>query len=198
MKTGQGRENSYVKVSNKLSEYSKIEYMLQLSLGTSTAVITNIETIAKSQVTLPFEKNVNKKKMQVIYSFVDTAELDKNTSINTIVNQGFPVGPEGRTFSTGLLKLEKSGAQSYKVLLCKVAVGKALCYPVNEDDDSVLKNNMERGNFDSVYLKQDDYENNSFYRYEYKVFESTQVLPEYLIDFRFDDSKESNPRVAIV
>jgi hypothetical protein len=194
-KSNQPRENSYVKVSNKLNEYSKIEYMLQLSLGTSTAVITNIETIAKSQVTLPFEKNVNKKRMQVVYSFVDTGELDKNTSINTIVNQGFPIGPEGRIFSTGLLKLEKSGAQSYKVLLCKVAVGKSLCYPTNEDDEEIIKKNMEKGSFDSVYLKQDDYDHNSFYRYEYKVFDSTQILPEYLIDFKFDDTKESNPRV---
>lgn len=194
-KSNQPRENSYVKVSNKLNEYSKIEYMLQLSLGTSTAVITNIETIAKSQVTLPFEKNVNKKRMQVVYSFVDTGELDKNTSINTIVNQGFPIGPEGRIFSTGLLKLEKSGAQSYKVLLCKVAVGKSLCYPDKDDDEGIIKKNMEKGSFDSVYLKQDDYDHNSFYRYEYKVFDSTQVLPEYLIDFKFDDTKESNPRV---
>lgn len=197
-KAGQSKDNTYVNVSNKLSEYAKIEYMLQLSLGTSTAVITSIQTIAKSQVTLPFEKNVNKKKMQVIYSFVDTSELDKSTNITTIVNQGFPIGPDGRMFSTGLLKLEKSGASSYKVLLCKIAVGKPLCYPVNEDDDKVVKNNMEKGAFDSVYLKHDDYEQSSFYRYEYKVFDSTQVLPEYLIDFKFDDTKESNLRVVLL
>lgn len=194
-KSSQSRDNTFVTVSNKQSEYSKIEYMLQLSLGTSTAVINTIETIAKPQISAPFDKNVNKKKMQVIYSFVDTVDLDKNTSINTIVNQGFPIGPEGMIFSTGLLKLEKSGASTYKVILCKVAVGRSLCYPVQEEDEKVLKGRMEKGAFDSIYLKQDDYERSSFYKHEYKVFDSTQVLPEYLIEFRFDDSRESNLRV---
>ena len=194
-----GRDNAYVTVSNKLTEYAKIEYMLQMSLGTSTAVINNIETIAKSQVTAPFDKNVNKRKLQVVYCFVDTADLDKNTPINTIVNQGFPIGSEGRIFSTGLLKLEKSGASIYRVLLCKVAVGKSLCYPAtaSDEDDKITKSNMEKCDFDSVYLNHEEYARSSFYRHEYKIFDSTQVLPEYLIEFKFDDSRESNLRVVL-
>ena len=191
----QSKGNAFVQVPNKLSEYAKIEYLLQLSLGTSTAEIIRIETIAKSQVTLPFEKNVSKKKMQVIYCFVDSAELDKNVNINTIVTHGFPIGPEGKVFSTGLLKLEKSGAKTYQVLLCKVAVGKSLCLPVDEDDEKEAKGKMEKGAFDSVYLKNEGYEISSYYKYEYRIFESTQVLPEYLIEFRFDETRESDIRV---
>lgn len=198
----QQKGNNFVQVPTKLSEHAKIEYLLQLSLGTSTAEIKRIETIAKSQVTLPFEKSVSKKKMQVVYCFVDTAELDKNTNINTIVNQGFPIGPEGKIFSTGLLRLEKSGATTYRVLLCKVAVGKSLALPTNENEDKEDKNakaKMEKGAFDSIYLKNDDfYEQASFYRYEYRIFDSTQVLPEYLIEFRFDDKKETNQKVISI
>lgn len=199
VKGGQIKETSYVEVSSKLAEFARIEYLLQLSLGTSAAVVTKIQTIAKSQVTLPFEKNVNKKKMQVIHSFVDMADLDlAKINEESLVNHGFPIGPSGRIFSTGLLKLEKSGAINYKVLLCKVAVGKSLCYPIGDEEDQSLKISMEKGSFDSVYFKHEEYENSAYYRYEYKVYDSTQVLPEYLIHFKFDETRESNAKVAFL
>ena len=189
--------SKYPSVPSKGPEFAKIEYMLQLSLGTSTAVIKNVWNITKPHLNQSFERNVMKKKLQVIYSFVDTAELDKNTNLESIIKEGFEIPPDGRVFSTGLFKLSKSGASSYRVLLCKTAVGKSLCYPHLKDiDEDPVKPKMMKENFDSVYLKYDDEESNNIYRYEYIVYEGSQVHPEYLIDFIFDDSRESNSRVG--
>lgn len=191
-----GKDKQYQTLSPKLGENAKIEYMLQLSLGTSTAIVTKVRHIATPQVTQPFERAVNQKKMQVVYSFVDAADLDlaKNDKDN-IATDGFPIGPEGRIFSTGLLKLEKSGASTYTVLLCKIAVGRSLCYPVKNERDKHHK--INRGNYDSVYLKNEEYGESTAYKFEYKIYDKTHVLPEYLVDFKFDESMESNLRVVL-
>jgi len=80
---------SYVVVPKKVPEWSKIEYLLQLSLGTSTAVIKNMWSVSKAQLNLNFERKVSKSKMLTITSFIDTASFDKNMSIDHIINHGF-------------------------------------------------------------------------------------------------------------
>jgi hypothetical protein len=186
--------SKYLNVPKKGTEFARIEYMLQLSLGTSTAVITNIWNITRPQLNMEFERNVEKRKLLVIYSFVDTASFDKGTTVESVINSGFDVGQGGMNFSTGLFKLTKSGASSYRVLLCKVAVGRSLVYPVSEETEEQAKQKMTKENFDSVYLKHDDDESASIYRYAYTIYEKELIHPEYLIDFTFDESRESNLR----
>lgn len=187
----------YVNINKKSNEFAKIEYMLQLSLGTSTAVIKNIYNITKPHLNTEFEKNVNKKNLQVVYSFVDTADLQQGMSIDSIVRDGFTIPTEGAMFATGLFRISKSGASAYRVLLSKVAVGKSLCYPVQDNSEALMKQKMIKENYDSVYLKHSDDEINSVYRYEYVVFDKSLVHPEFLIDFTFDDSRESNLKEPI-
>ena len=73
---------SYVVVPRKVPEWSKIEYLLQLSLGTSTAVIKNMWSVSKANLNLKFERLVSKSKMLTITSFIDTASFDKSMSID--------------------------------------------------------------------------------------------------------------------
>jgi hypothetical protein len=195
MDSNQNEISKYVGVQKKSPEFAKLEYMLQVSLGTSTAIIKNAWSVAKPQLNLQFEKIVSKKKMTVVNSFFDTSELDKSTSVHKIIANGFDIRPEGKVFSTGLFRLDKSGASSYRVLLCKVAVGKSLCYPMSNSFEDLKKEKL-KDQFDSVYLKYEEDEASSVYRYEYVVYESSHVHPEYLIDFTFDDSRESNLRVS--
>lgn len=48
--------NKFARVSSNSQEWSRLEYFLQISLGSSTAVIKNIWSIANPNMTMNFEK----------------------------------------------------------------------------------------------------------------------------------------------
>ena len=48
--------NRYARVSPSSQEWARLEYFIQLSLGSSTCVIKNIWSIANPNMTLNFEK----------------------------------------------------------------------------------------------------------------------------------------------
>lgn len=48
--------NKYSRLSPNSTEWARIEYLLQLSLGSTTAVLRNIWSIANPHMTLSFEK----------------------------------------------------------------------------------------------------------------------------------------------
>lgn len=101
-------------------------------------------------------------------------------------------------FSTGFFKLEKPHSAAYRVLLCKVAVGKSLCLPVKSnkvENLRITKKDLETDVFESVFLKYEDEQENSVYKYDYVVYDTDQVHPEYLIDFYFDETKETNLKI---
>ena|SRR3990167_6193715 len=196
------------------TEFSKIEYMLQLSLGTATAEIATVWNIEKSHLKLSFENVVKKRKLLMINSFVDAADL-KGATVDSIIKQGFPVPSEGRDFTAGMLKLTRIRNSTYRVILCKVAVGKTL-YLSNqlagrkgkagvEYDDEMLqdgiylaeaRDRMVREQYESFYIKQNDSDDMNVYRYEYRIFDSALVHPLYVIDFTFDPNKESERKVT--
>jgi hypothetical protein len=196
------------------TEFSKIEYMLQLSLGTATAEISTVWNIEKSHLKLAFENVVKKRKLLMISSFVDAADL-KGTTIDNIIKEGFPVSSEGRDFTAGMLKLTRIRSTTYRVILCKVAVGKTL-YLSNQlagkkqkhtaelDEDMLqegiyqaeARERMMKEQYESFYLKPSDSDDMNVYRYEYRIFDSALVHPLYVIDFTFDPNKESERKVA--
>ena len=187
----------FVAVPRKLQDFAKIEYQLQMSLGTCTAVIKDMWQVSNSKLNLLFERKVTKNKMLTIDSFVDTASLDKSANLEQILREGFDFPPEGKMFSTGFFKLEKPHSAVYRILLCTVAVGKSLCVPVQSsvtDKFQITKKDLDPA-FDSVYLKYQDEEHNSVFKYDYVVFDNDQVHPKYLIDFYFDESKETNLKI---
>lgn len=175
----------------KTLEFSKMEYLLQLSLGTVTAVVTRMWGVARPALSQLFQKHVTSKNMPTVYSFIDVSTLDKGTSLESIINNNFDLTQEGRKFTTGLFKLGKSGATSYRVLCCKVAIGKTLCCPttLKESEEKVL---MAENRFHSILVPDEGKKNFEFYRYTYEIFNKEYVLPEYIIDFTFKEDLEKN------
>ena len=191
------KDNTFVSVPRKSPDFSKIEYQLQMSLGTSTAVIKDLWSVSKPHLNRQFERLLNKKKMLTISSFVDINSLDRSTNIDQVVTRGFHFPPEGKMFSTGFFKLEKPHSAVYRILMCKVAVGKSLCLPVKTsliENLKITRQDLDEA-FDSIYLKYEDDEENSVFKYDYIVYKNDQVYPEYLIDFYFDESKETNLKI---
>lgn len=180
-------------LQKKSPEFAKVEYQLQLALGTATAQITNAWVVEQPTLKTQFENAVKSKKLMALNSFIDTADFEKGLSVEKVINEGFPDTSEGRVFTAGLFKLAKSGASSYRVMMCRVAVGKSLVYPV-KDQNMLETSRLNRDRFDSIYLKLDDEETNSVYRYQYWMNQKDHVLPVYVIDFGFDDTRESNLR----
>ena len=187
---------SFVQIQKNSIDWSKIEHLLQLSLGTSTAVIKNLWTIFKPSTNLEFERFTSKRKMMTVPSFIDTAHFEKGITPETIADGGFEFPPEGRAFSTGFINLKKPNSAVYQLILCKVAIGKSLCLNIKEDEIvNILREDLDK-EFDSVYVKiEDEDKYDSVYRYDYIVYENGQVHPEYLVEFEFDESKESNLKV---
>lgn len=193
--------NSYVVVPKKVPDWSKIEYMLQLSLGTSTAIIKNMWSVSKPHLNLQFEKMASQKNKLKINSFVDVRSLDSSTSLERIIKEGFDIPEAGKKFTTGFFQLEKEDSSGvYKILLCKVAVGKSLCLPIKKRgvkvQNKVKRTTLPPG-FDSIYLMYRDHQANKLYQYDYVVFENAQVRPQYLIEFYFDDTKEKEEKDEI-
>ena len=193
----QQQNKSYVVVPKKVADWSKIEYRLQLALGTSTAVIKNMWSVSKPHLNLQYEKLKGKKSMLNVVSFVDVKSLDKTTTVEKIISEGFDIPKKGKIFSTGFFQLEQkeqSSSGTYQVLLCKVAVGKSLCLRLKKNDNlsEMIKREDMDPTFDSVYLMYEKDKDNSLYKFDYVIFDRAQVHPEYLIEFYFDKGKEDN------
>jgi hypothetical protein len=111
--------------------------------------------------------------------------------------------------------LTRIRSTTYRVILCKVAVGKTLYLsnqlagkknkPTADMDEDMLQDGiylaearerMLKEHYESFYMKPSDSEDMNVYRYEYRIFDSALVHPLYVIDFTFDPNKESERKVV--
>ena len=67
------------------SEFTKIEYLLRLSLGATTPVVSSIKSLAKQKT--DFERLVSKNNMLTVPCFIDVTKLSED--LNKIAERGF-------------------------------------------------------------------------------------------------------------
>ena len=204
--------SEFVKYTSDFNEWPALEYELQQALGTCTVVLKEAYKISTPQTQLKFEKKVARREMHVNRSFVDVRSL-KETSVYKIVKEGFDFPSNGLVFNSGYMHMDKNQhfqGKDYEVILCKIATGKSMSIPVKtkkrggeaaKGPNSIISNdeldiNITRAdldpNFDSLCLQNEQDASNSVYHYKYIVYEDDQVLPEYVLKFTFDHSKETN------
>lgn len=184
----------YSRVSPSSSEWARIEYLLQLSLGTTTASVKNIWSVASPHNTFTFEKK-NKGKL-TLDSWLETALLDQGNKLEKVLTKGFDFPSSGLMFPTGHLTLSEStyvSAKLIEVMLCKVSVGKSYCVNAKNFSTGMFnsKSSLPPG-FESIYLYVDEegLEETQVYRHDFIIFDNTQVLPVYLVQYEFDPKKE--------
>lgn len=188
---------TFIQISKFSRDWFKIENLLQVALGTSTASIKRLQSIAQPQMNLEFERRLEKKNMVSVPVFIDTSELTEDETPEIIANNGFDLLITGRKITTGFLQLQKHKENRYQLILCKVAIGKSLVLNENEYNTSYNRKTLDPY-FDSIYLKPDDDDIfSSTYKFDYIVFDNGQIHPEYLVEFEFDETRKTKFTVSL-
>lgn len=181
--------SKFSKVSPTSLEWSKIEYHLQLTLGSTCSIVKNLWSIASGNNSYNFEKN--NKGLLTLDCWLETNVLDENNRLEKVCLKGFDFPAGGLLFPTGQIKLGDSQFgknKVYEFLLLRIAVGKSYCIPASNTNKDKYK--LPYG-FDSIYLyNEDSGDADSAFRHDYILFDNSQVLPSYIVHFELDPKKE--------
>ncbi|KAJ3106846.1 hypothetical protein HDU96_008099 [Phlyctochytrium bullatum] len=183
-------------------EFGYLEYGLQLALKASTARIVSAFAISNPHLSVQFEKRC--KDILVGNTWIDPSQL---TGVNTeedVIRRGWNFGNPNQGMRVGLGVISGwnggSGASPgsreskghRKLILCKVGIGRARV----SDAIAAERDPVPEG-YDSFYLV-DSSENKAAakteYHYEYMIKNPAQILPQYIIVYEYDDSKERQSR----
>lgn len=187
-------------------QFSRVEYLLQLSLRASTAKILNATVVSNPHLTLQFEKRA--KDILTVDCWVDASQLGGSHSDDDLMKRlsssAFQLPTQGMKFSVGHIPMDtlginkkKSSSESTKMVkkmvLCKIAIGRAYV----ADPKSVTKETIPDG-YDSFYLLNPDMQlqptvTNEYY-HEYYIKNTSQVLPQTIVTFEFDPLLEKLSR----
>lgn len=125
-------------------------------MGSTSAVIENMWSIAHPHMSLNFEKRT--KGLLVLDSWVEKNLLEENLRFEKICQKGFEFNGKGLVFPTGHIKLTDNSLgkkKVYEALLLKTCVGKSYCLPAKSDYKENYK--LPYG-FDSIYFYNEDEE----------------------------------------
>ncbi|CAK72944.1 unnamed protein product (macronuclear) [Paramecium tetraurelia] len=180
----------YSRLSPNSTEWARIEYLLQLSSGYTSATVKNIWTITNPHMTQTFEKA--SKGLLTLDSWLEISLLDENNRMEKVCTKGFEFPQTGLRFPTGHIKLQDNiqPGRVYELLLLKIAVGKSYCLP----DKTSMKDKYKLiQGFDSIYLYNEDEDSmTGTFKHDYVLFDNGRVLPCYVVQFEFDQKKEDN------
>ena len=165
--------SKFSKVSPTSLEWSKIEYHLELTLGSTCAVVKNLWSIASGNNSYNFEKN--NKGLLTLDCWLETNVLDENNRLEKVCLKGFDFPAGGLLFPTGQIKLGDSQFGKNKV-------------PASNTNKDKYK--LPYG-FDSIYLfNEDTGDVENAFKNDYILFDNAQVLPSYIVHFELDPKKE--------
>ncbi|CRG94599.1 conserved Plasmodium protein, unknown function [Plasmodium gallinaceum] len=197
---------------SKINDYNLImyyEYILKLSFFSSNVNVLHMHRLVKSEYEKEFEEVAKCLKSNILISLRDTNEIDTNGNIieyflknydqiknfeYTIGNADYPLGFEKNT--NGIFQVFLFKVVPNKTLLLNknnfhfmtkeeiphnydsIAIEKSLYYEINNSQDKKRININNYSNTTCI-------NNNGYYSYIYKVKNSEQILPLYLIEFEF-------------
>eukprot|EP00833_Pecoramyces_ruminatium_P010462 jgi/Orpsp1_1/1184494/evm.model.c7180000089744.1 len=187
-----------VQLNPSSPQYSYLEYLLQLGLKASTVQIINAFTVSNPHLSVQFERRC--RDILTLNSWVDSCNLIGKNSEDNIFKEGFKFSSSesGMKFSVGHIKYIPSKDDNEesikKILLCRIGVGRA--YATKESD---LTTTELPDGYDSYYIIKDDenidkQDDENDYYHEYYITESAQILPQYLVYYKYDPMVEKKSR----
>ncbi|KAJ5079887.1 zinc finger protein constans-like 10 [Anaeramoeba ignava] len=190
------------------SDFSRAEYLLQLSLNSSRIKINKLFSINSPHLSVSFESNSQGK--ETIETWIDLKDLEKSNTIEKICKKGIDVGYKGLEFIHGQFYLEKNEQNLYYFILCKIVIGRPFV------SEKILTKSQIPHGFDSLHLvdeKQPDvsleskkksrnsspfkpnpkdvFEKEKVFSNRYRVYDSAYILPVYLAEFEIQEVEES-------
>ena len=178
-----GKSRFTTAVTEDSDEYLIVDYKLQLALNTTLIDGLKIWSIDNPNLTVKFDKKTNG--LLVLDSWVPTSVLTGENSVESICKRGFTFENElhGFPFQAGALKPDviKTRNSTYTTcVLCSVAVGTSLVAHDIEEVTEILRTRLFPNECDSLYIEN---EQNDVYSNTYRMFDTTQVLPRYIVRF---------------
>lgn len=176
-----------------------IEYFLRLSLHATTAKIVEAWEISNPQVTLQFEKRA--RDILTMDAWLDASRLPAHNAEEETVRRGFQftASGEGIKFAVGKLRLEEGESQGIirkRLLLCKIAVGRA--YNATEDFAKIAAIPDGYDSFvldqESVSLHQGATAPAAEGELEYIIKDAAQILPTFVVVCEWDPEAERRSR----
>eukprot|EP00842_Homolaphlyctis_polyrhiza_P006860 jgi/Hompol1/763/HPOL_005432-RA len=180
-------------------EFGQIEYGLQLTLRASTARIVAAYAISNPHISLQFERRA--KDILVLPAWLDASLFGGINTEEDVIRRGFRFPPphQGLAFTIGRIDgLDKATQSSSKTILkkammCQVAVGRAYI----ADQLTAERESLPEG-YDSFQIQDPAIlaDNPAMVSNEtmYYIKNTVQVLPQYIVHYEFDPSKEKNSR----
>jgi hypothetical protein len=173
-------------------EFLAVDYKLQLALNTTLIDGLKIWTLANPNLSVKFDKKTDG--LLVLDSWVPTSVLKGENSLESICERGFAFQNEkyGYPFNVGSFKMDAINNRNSTYItcvLCSVAVGASLVASSLDEAKQILKSRLFPIECDSLYIEN---EQNDVYTNIYRMFDSSQVLPRYIV--RFSSSSFINQR----
>ncbi|KAJ3220698.1 hypothetical protein HK099_004099 [Clydaea vesicula] len=188
------RNGTKTPLNHSAPEYGYLEYALQLSLHSSTARISTCHSVSNPHLQVQFDRKCKDVMQQNCW--LDASIL---TGVNTeeeVIRRGFQFTPgqvHGLKIPIGSLRRNlrgmKGGKVVRKLLFCKIGLGRSFVC----DEASVETKPLPDG-YDSFYIQEGGLKEDPEYYQEYFVKNSQQILPLYLVQYEFDNSKEKKSR----
>lgn len=183
---------SIVSISKDSPDFSRMQYLLSLSLGSNKIDLKSLNSIANPKQSIKFDRLVKKRNLLTIKAYISIFDLETQLGIKVDPKSlydhpfyGEPLRISSGYFFTGPREVDRS----FQALYCTIAVGRSLCKKINSRNlnDLLSHSHEELGDkFDSIYLLDEDDHQNKVFKYDYIIFDSQQIKPEYIVDFRID------------
>ncbi|KNC46156.1 uncharacterized protein AMSG_00274 [Thecamonas trahens ATCC 50062] len=173
-------------------EFAKVEYQLKLALQATTVELDEVAAIGNPNLSLAFEARAAE--MMTLYAWVDAALVGDLNSVDEVMARGFRFQDAGMLFAVGSIVIPDGAPRDHQYMLCKIAVGRS--YVVEEEALQAARVEIPEG-YDSIYVHSAASEEAHVYHHEYLLQDPAQVLPLFLVNFKFDPASEAAAGVTL-
>lgn len=199
--------NSISTLNSSTTEFGRLEYQLQLSLKAATARIKNAATVSNPHLQLQFDKRTKQNtlildcwiSLDQLFPRNSAAAIGEDEAIRRLSQMNSIQLPSetGMLFTAGRLDapqirncLVGSSSTVYKMIFCKIAVGRSLAMP---SESEAAKAIIPDG-YDSFILFNQQQPRKNSEQQQYLIKNGSQVLPVYFVQFEYDADLESRSR----
>lgn len=173
-------------------EFEKTEYLIQMHLGSVSAKISKLYSLADTDTNQSLVKKFKiftneGGKPTLLHSVIPVTELDAATnSVNDVISRGFDVPESGVFVPCGIsnLKIDKSSGE-IPVLLCKVAVKRTHSLKTSELSLEKIHTLYRSQRFDSILVQDEEEKDEHPFKSNYILFNDKQILPTHLAILKY-------------
>ena len=181
--------------------HKDILYLLELHLGTFEFKTNKVVNVQRKNLTNRYKTYVEDSQYvnKTTCVFL-TDKLDEQNPLNEVLDRGFAISQNsGLLCYCGYVPLRLEKGRVYTALVAEVAIRKSKGLASSELSLGLLSDLEFKNEFDSIYITNRDLESGKRHPFECDmiVFNNSQVLPMYFVEFEFKKNLRGVRDVAI-